>query len=71
MKRRSIVLSAAAALLAWLFMLPGPVFGQGNTWAGASLAQMVEAARWRLGALRINASLALTNAGYDTDIYYG
>ena len=32
---------------------------------------MVEAARWRVGAFRINASLALTNAGYDTDIYYG
>jgi hypothetical protein len=32
---------------------------------------MVEAVRWRLGALRINASLALTNAGYDSDIYFG
>jgi hypothetical protein len=71
MKRRLIVLSAAAALLAWLFMLPGPVFGQGNTWAGTSLAQMVEAARWRLGTLRVNAALALTNAGYDSDIYFG
>jgi hypothetical protein len=32
---------------------------------------MVEAARWRLGALRVNAALELTNVGYDTDIYYG
>jgi hypothetical protein len=52
-------------------MLPGPVFGQGNTWAGTSLAQMVEAARWRLGTLRVNAAFELNNAGYDSDIYYG
>ena len=71
MKRRIFVLSAAAALLAWHVLLPRPVFGQGNTWAGASLAKIVEAARWRLGALRVNAALALTNAGYDSDIYFG
>lgn len=71
MKRRSFVVSAALALTAWLALLAGPVLGQGNTWAGASLAQMIDAARWRIGALRINAALALTNAGYDSDIYYG
>jgi len=71
MKRRLFVLSAAIALLAWFVLFPAPVCGQGNTWAGTSLAQMVEAARWRMGALRVNAALALTNAGYDTDIYYG
>jgi hypothetical protein len=71
MKRRIFVLSAAAALLAWLFMLPGPVFGQGNTWAGTSLAQMVEAARWRLGTLRVNAAFSLSNVGYDSDVLYG
>jgi hypothetical protein len=32
---------------------------------------MVEAARWRMGILRVNASLSLANVGYDTDIYYG
>lgn len=71
MKRILIVLSAAIALLGWVVLFPALVCGQGNTWAGTSLAQMVEAARWRVGAFRINASLALTNAGYDTDIYYG
>jgi len=71
MKRRLIVLSAAVVLVAWCVLLPVPVCGQGNTWAGTSLAQMVEAARWRLGALRINTALALTNAGYDSDIYFG
>ena len=71
MKRRLFFLSAAGALLAWLFLLPGPVFGQGTTWAGTSLAQIVEAARWRFGAFRVNAALELMNAGYDTDIYYG
>ena len=32
---------------------------------------MVGSARWRLDALRINASVSIANAGYDTDIYYG
>jgi hypothetical protein len=71
MKKRLFLLSVASALLAFLFILPGPVFGQGNTWAGTSLAQTVEAAKWRLGALRVNAALELMNAGYDSDIYYG
>jgi len=32
---------------------------------------MVEEARWHVGALRVNASLSLANAGYETDVYYG
>ena len=62
---------AGLALALWPFSAPDIAFGQGNTWAGTSLAQMVEAARWRLGALRVNAALELTNAGYDSDIYFG
>jgi hypothetical protein len=34
-----------------------PAFGQGLTWAGQGLAQIVEAAQWQWGALRINAAL--------------
>ena len=54
-----------------LVVFPVSVLGQGRTWAGTSLAQMVESARWRIGALRVNASLSLTNVGYDSDLYYG
>jgi hypothetical protein len=67
-------LSATLVLLAALTGLlgsPGFMAAQGNTWVGINLEQMVEAARIRLGALRLNASLELTNAGYDSDIYYG
>lgn len=71
MKRRLFVLSAAIALLAWFVLLARPVFGQGNTWAGASLAQMVEGARWKLGTLRVNAAFSLSNVGYDSDVFYG
>ena len=71
MKRRLIVLSAAVVLVAWCVLLPVPVCGQGNTWAGTSLAQMVEAARWRFGTLRVNAAFSLSNAGYDSDVLYG
>jgi hypothetical protein len=55
----------------WLSMSPGAVYGQGSTWAGAGLARMLEAAMWRSGILRANAAFQLSNAGYDSDIYYG
>jgi len=44
---------------------------QGYTWIGEGLTRMVEGARWRLGALRINAAFSLADAGYDSDVYYG
>ncbi len=69
-KTRFLTLTALAGLL-WLVIAPSLVFGQGDTWAGASLARMVEGARWRLGALRVNAAFSLSNAGYDSDIFYG
>ena len=55
----------------WLVGVSGMAYGQGNTWPGAGLAAMVEGARWRLGALRVNAAFTLANTGYDSDIYYG
>jgi hypothetical protein len=57
--------------LVWLLVTPGPAFGQGQTWAGADLAGMIESARWRLGFLRVNAAFELRNVGYDSDVYYG
>jgi hypothetical protein len=71
MKRRLFVLSAAIVLLGWVVLFPALVCGQGNTWAGTSLAQMVEAARWRFGTLRVNAAFSLSNVGYDSDVLYG
>lgn len=71
MNRRLVVLGAGIVLVIWHFFAPVAVFGQGNTWVGTSLAQMVEAARWKIGAFRINAALELTNVGFDTDIYSG
>jgi hypothetical protein len=62
---------AALALLAALFWAPVKAYGQGSTWAGANLVQMIESAGWRLGALRINAALQIMNAGYDSDVYFG
>lgn len=70
-KNRLVFWSRALLAVICLLGFPGTVLAQGHTWAGTSLAQMVEAARWRAGALRFNASLNLTNVGYDTDIYYG
>ena len=67
-------LAGAIVILAGAFCLlvsPAPAVAQGNTWVGANLAQMVEAAGWRLGLMRINAAFTLANAGYDSDVYYG
>ena len=71
MKKKFNVLNAAITWLVWFVMLPAPIRGQGNTWAGASLARVMESAQWRVGSFRVNASLTLANMGYDTDIYYG
>ena len=38
---------------------------------GASLETIVNAARWKAGALRYNAAIQVANAGYDSDIYFG
>jgi hypothetical protein len=69
--RKRFLTIACLALALGLFGVPEIAYGQGNTWAGSSLAQMVEAARWRLGILRINAAFELSNVGHDSDVYYG
>ena len=71
MRTKRAITSAAVAASVWLVLASGPAWGQGNTWVGANLQQMVEAARWRLGVLRINAAFRLARTGYDSDIYYG
>jgi hypothetical protein len=71
MPKKPFMLLGATALGLWVLVMPKMAGAQGNTWAGASLAQMVEAARWRLGILRVNPAFQLTNAGFDSDIYYG
>ncbi|HPW18883.1 MAG TPA: outer membrane beta-barrel protein [Candidatus Aminicenantes bacterium] len=57
--------------LAFITLWASPALAQGNTWIGANLARMVDAAGWKLGVMRLNAALEVLNAGYDTDIYYG
>lgn len=73
--RRATIGKAATAAVAVLTALsalaPETVWAQGRTWAGESLAQMVDSARWRLGFMRANGSFELINTGYDSDIYYG
>jgi hypothetical protein len=71
MNKKPFLALVALAGLSWLVVAPSLAFGQGDTWAGASLAQMVKGARWRLGVLRVNAAFSLSNAGYDSDVFYG
>lgn len=61
---------AGLTLAIWLVGAAGMAYGQGNTWPGGGLAQMVEGAGWRLGPLRINGAFTLGNAGHDSDVYY-
>jgi hypothetical protein len=50
---------------------PSTALGQGSTWAGQGLARTMDSAMWRAGIMRANAAFTLTDAGYDSDIYYG
>lgn len=71
MNKKRILCIASAAVSLWLLTAPREVHGQGNTWAGIDLQQMVDTARWRIGLLRVNAALMLVNTGYDSDVFYG
>lgn len=71
MSKKSLFLIASVSAIFWLVATPNPASGQGNTWAGRNLEQSIETARWRLGALRVNAAFDLRNVGYDSDIYSG
>jgi hypothetical protein len=72
MNRRIVASLVAAVLLGAGFVLcPPAASAQGNTWAGRSLALLVETARLHWGPLRVNNSLDLANAGYDSDVLYG
>jgi hypothetical protein len=71
MDRKKLLFNACLVFIFWQLWIPRPVYCQGNTWAGVSLAQVFDSARWRLGPLRVNAAMDLSNAGYDSDIYFG
>ena len=64
-------ITAVATLSIMSIVFPRNVSAQGRTWAGTSLEQIVDTARWKIGFLRANAAFSLTNAGYDSDIYHG
>ncbi len=69
--RKSFHAFAGLVIAALIIGVPQKSYGQGLTWTGAALQQMVEAARWKFGPLRVNAAFTLANAGYDSDVYYG
>jgi len=71
MIKRSSVLFVMMALVVCVTVRPRAAWGQGNTWSGASLAQVVEDARWRFGSLRANAMFELADVGYNSDVYFG
>jgi hypothetical protein len=64
-------IGAVATLSVLSLVSGGTAFAQGRTWAGTSLQQIVEMARWKIGPVRANAAFTLSNTGYDSDIYYG
>ena len=71
MSRRNSVGAVLLAMVIGYLITPGETLGQVNNWMSASLQQAVEAAPWRMGALRASAAFRLDNVGYDSDIYYG
>jgi len=71
MRHRFVGFVVMAMAAAWLWSGPVPAWGQGQTWAGRSLARLLDTAHWRMNRLRMNASFSLADAGYDSDIFYG
>jgi hypothetical protein len=65
------VADVIAATILSVFLLPGGSWGWGRTWLGINLEQIFKSARGKFGALRYNAAFRLTNAGYDSDLYFG
>jgi hypothetical protein len=68
---RFLIRVAAVLLVMHALANPPAALAQGSTWIGASLAQVLDEAAWRLGFLRVNAGLDLSSVGHDSDIYYG
>ncbi len=54
-----------------LLVFPSRLSGWGLTWMGVQLEQLVTAARLRVGPFRINASLSIKEAGYNSNLYPG
>ncbi|MGB8953596.1 MAG: outer membrane beta-barrel protein [Candidatus Aminicenantales bacterium] len=71
MKANEGLIIAVTAVIFSVLLFPGRSFGWGKTWLGANLEQIVNAAHWKMGSFRYNAAFRLTNAGYDSDIYFG
>jgi hypothetical protein len=71
MKRKKSVAGLILGLVLGAFLAPSTALGQGTTWAGESLARMVDSAMWKSGLVRGNTAFQLRDAGYDSDIYYG
>ncbi|MGA2531506.1 MAG: outer membrane beta-barrel protein [Candidatus Aminicenantales bacterium] len=68
MKRTNFI----GLLLVFLpFLIPSRLLAWGNTWMGASLEMMVNAARWKAGPFRYSGAFQFNNAGHDSDIYFG
>lgn len=54
-----------------LFLMQGRIFAWGNTWMGTSLQLMVDAAHRKAGPIRFISAFLLSNAGHDSDVYFG
>ena len=64
--RPARVMAAAAAALLALTAVPAGA----ETWKGLVLQRQMREAPWRLGPIRIQPSLVVSNAGIDSNVYY-
>ena len=62
--RKVIAISVAMAAV-----MSGMV--RGNTWRGDELRRKWREAAWKYGPFRLQPSFVLSNAGYDSNVYYG
>jgi hypothetical protein len=66
--RHGTATRVAALGLAWTLALP--LGAAASTWKGTELAALWNSAAWRLGPFRVQPAFILSEAGYDTNIYY-
>jgi len=60
-----------AAIFILLIGSPEHLHSYGKTWLGRNLEWQVKNAGFSLGPFRVKAQFVLSNAGYDTNLYYG
>ena len=68
---RKVYFRVLISLLMVLFLGAREGYAWGKTWMGTALELAVRQAAWKFGPFKIQPTIKLTDAGYDSNVYYG